>query len=278
MATNNGTSFPILDPAFVASALAAPPFVSIDGVFNIRDFGAGYPTVSGTSRVKPLRLFRSGELARITDTGIQQLRSLGIQRVFDLRVDSEIAKYGTASKLIDGVELVRVPIIQDPWRPSEVPQRLKEFEQDATDAFLQSYKQVLLSGSTSLERILVHLCDQPDVPCLIHCTAGKDRTGVFAAAILMLLGARDEHIIADYALTEVGLQPALPMLAVRFQNDPIFRENWTGTVAMGSSKAESMRAFIDHIRQEYGGIEGYIRTHTKLADDDLRRIRENLLA
>ena len=52
-----------------------------------------------------------------------QLRSLGIQRVFDLRVDSEIAKYGTASKSIQGVDLVRVPIIQDPWRPSEVPQR-----------------------------------------------------------------------------------------------------------------------------------------------------------
>ena len=43
-------------------------------------------------------------------------------------------------------------------------------------------------------------------------------------------------------------------------------------------RAESMRAFIDHIRQEYGGIEGYIRKHTKLTDDDLRCIRENLLA
>ena len=109
-------SFPKMDPEIVTATLSTSPFVTIEGIFNVRDFGAGYPTSSGTC-VKPLYLFRSGEPSRITPTGIEQLRALGIKKVFDLRADSEIQKYKTATPAIEGVEFVRAPILEEALDP-----------------------------------------------------------------------------------------------------------------------------------------------------------------
>ncbi|KAI9065051.1 hypothetical protein FKP32DRAFT_1610888 [Trametes sanguinea] len=267
----------LLDPALVATTLTSPPFVSVEGVFNIRDFGAGYGTSRGPARIKPLRLFRSADLARITDAGIARLRTLGIRKVFDLRTDVEIAQYRSADKVIEGVEVVRAPIVHDPWDPREVGKKLKEFAEDELQTFLTEYRTLLLSATSSLEQVLRHLRDHPDIPCLIHCSVGKDRTGVFAAIILMLLGARDENIVADYALSEIGMQPALPLLLDRFQSMPTFRDNWAGTVNMGSSRPETMQAFLDMVRREFGGVEAYLAKYTSITEDDMRRIRNNYL-
>ena len=56
------------------------------------------------------------------------------------------------------------------------------------------------------------------------------------AMYLQLLGVADEEIAADYALTTIGLQPAFPLLAARFQKDNVFRDNWKGTLSLGSAK------------------------------------------
>ncbi|KAI0636371.1 protein-tyrosine phosphatase-like protein [Trametes polyzona] len=270
-----------LDDTTVKSLLSAPPFVQVEGVFNIRDFGAGMPVAAHgdanhARRVKPLVLFRSGEFGRITDRGIQQFRALGIRKVYDLRSDSEVAKY-QSDKSIDGVDVVRAPIVQGGWEPDQVALRLKEFEDDQLGAFLRSYSKILDCGTPALEQVLLHLRDHPDVPCLIHCTAGKDRTGVFAAVILTLLGARDEDIAADYALTKVGMQPVLPALALRFQKEDAFRENWPGLLKMGSASSQTMLAFLEHIRREHGGVEEYLKKHTSLTSDDFERIRSHFL-
>ena len=109
--------FPAVDADIVQSTLSSPPFVTIEGVFNIRDFGAGYPTSQGNARVKPLFLFRSGEPSRITSKGIEQLKTYGIKKVFDLRADVEIKKYDTATPEIEGVESVRSSILEEALDP-----------------------------------------------------------------------------------------------------------------------------------------------------------------
>ena len=104
-----------MDAELVKSTLSSPPFVQVEGIFNIRDFGAGYPAATG--RVKPLHLFRSGEPTRISPKGIEQLKALGIKKIFDLRADIEIAKYKTATPEIEGVEIVRASILEETLDP-----------------------------------------------------------------------------------------------------------------------------------------------------------------
>ena len=69
-----------------------------------------------------------------------------------------------------------------------------------------AYRHILSSDPTAYRTIFQHLLSSrnPD-PCLIHCTVGKDRTGVICALILMLAGVKDEDIAADYGLTMIGL-------------------------------------------------------------------------
>ncbi|KZT73554.1 hypothetical protein DAEQUDRAFT_721612 [Daedalea quercina L-15889] len=275
MSTSN-PEFTTLPRDVVTSTLSSPPFVVVDGVINIRDFG-GYPSNQADSVVKPRSLFRSGEPNRITPGGIAVFRALGIKKVFDLRSDVEIAKYKTANPEVDGVQFVRSPILDIAFDPVGLAERLKLFETNEAEAFLTLYDQILRSGGRAVETVFLHLRDHPDEPCLLHCTAGKDRTGVFAALILSVLGASDEDIIKDYTLTTIGLQPALPLLAARFEKEQVYRDNRTGTINMATAKPETMRNLLDHIREKYGGVEKYLKAHTKLTENDFARIRANLL-
>ncbi|KAI0748776.1 protein-tyrosine phosphatase-like protein [Daedaleopsis nitida] len=206
----------------------------------------------------------------IAATGVEQLRALGIRKIFDLRADVEVAKYGSvasALRAVEGVEVVRAPILDEAMDPVGIAKRLKSRLFAGRGAGVPADE----------HKLLVHLRDHPDEPCLVHCTAGKDRSGMLAAVILLLLGAREEDVVADYALTTVGLQPMLPLLIARFQKEDVYRDNWQGALNIATAKPRSMEAVIEMLRREYGGVEGYIRQHTALTDDDIARVRANML-
>lgn len=93
----------------IQTILASPPFVVVEGVINIRTVG-GYATSESQWLVKPMTVFRSGELSHITEAGKEQLRALGISKVFDFRSEEEINQFKTASPNIEGVEIINVPV------------------------------------------------------------------------------------------------------------------------------------------------------------------------
>ncbi|KAG6899305.1 hypothetical protein C0993_011395 [Termitomyces sp. T159_Od127] len=96
--------------------LSSLPFVVVPGVINIRAL-SGSPLDGAHKRIKPLHIFRSGELTRITDAGRSKLRELGVTTVFDLRSDSEIAQFQSATPDIPGVHIVRAPAVtEDAWK------------------------------------------------------------------------------------------------------------------------------------------------------------------
>ena len=122
-----------LDPADVADQLSKPPFVYIPGVVNVRDLGS-YPTDQPGFITKPRMVYRSGEISYITSegehktyidlgtiptthppmsSGITELRDiLGISKVYDLRSDTEMQKYGTPIPEMEGVEVIHVPVFK----------------------------------------------------------------------------------------------------------------------------------------------------------------------
>ncbi|KAJ7252412.1 protein-tyrosine phosphatase-like protein [Mycena haematopus] len=258
------------------SILLSPPFVIIEGVINVRTIG-GYKT-GASHLVNPKLVFRSGEVPGITETGKQQLLALGIRRVFDMRTNLEIDNYKTTTPDIPGAELVRVPVgKEDPWNASSVEKRVKHYQDNPLEAFVHDAQQTLIVGAPAFEVIFSHFLERPGEPCLFHCTAGKDRTALLAALILMLIGVDDADIEKDYALTTIGLEPAREKLTLRLQNIPVFRDNWKGAFNMGSSKEDSMTAILAMIREKYGGAAGYLTACTRLEEKDLDVIRNNLL-
>ncbi|KAK7436534.1 hypothetical protein VKT23_000384 [Stygiomarasmius scandens] len=257
--------------------LPKPPFVDIEGVINCRLVG-GYPTSNPSVVVKPIALFRSGDPSRITDRGKEQMVSLGIRRIFDLRADTEVSAYASARAAIPGVESVKVPVSdKEGFDPVNLALRLKQFHEKELETFLDLYHEMLELGAGSYEKILRHLIEHPDELCLVHCTAGKDRAGLFTTLLMMTLGVPDEQIVEEYTLTNIGLAPALPALTARFMQNDIYRENWDGVMNMGSARPATMISTLKMIREKYGGAEGYLKSRTSITDEDIQKLRDNLL-
>ncbi|KAJ6538477.1 protein-tyrosine phosphatase-like protein [Mycena vulgaris] len=267
-----------LDPVDVQAQLSRLPFVTISGVFNIRDLGGLASRLHPNLVTKPRFLYRSAELSGITEDGKVQLKELGISQVFDLRSDTEIAKYDTPSPDIEGVNFSHVPVFQtEDYSPEMMAKRYQLYASGKTEAFMELYSQILEHGGRSFGTILRHVRDRPNDGCIFHCTAGKDRTGVIAAILLKLAGVDNDAISNDYALTRVGREPARAMIMERLSKEPLFASNNEAALNMFTCRHSTMSAFLDMLDEKFSGVEEYVKRFTHISDEDIVIIRRNLL-
>jgi protein tyrosine/serine phosphatase len=266
-----------LDPDLVADVLSRHPFVTIDGVYNARDLGR-IPTADGQHVTRSSFMIRSGELSGATQLGEEQLRALGVTTIFDLRSDTEIAKYDAATPKIEGITILHAPVFtQEDYSPERMAQRFQLYASGKTEAFMQLSSDSLDAGGPAFGSILRHVRDSPNDGFLFHCTAGKDRTGIAAALLLLLAGVSKDAISADYALTRIGREPMRPLILSRLAREPIFASDPTAAHNMLSSRAETMQAFITMLDERYGGVKEYVRRMCGLTDQDITTIQQNLL-
>jgi len=267
-----------LDPAYVADVLSRPPFVKISGVTNVRDLGS-YPSITHPGKmVKPQLLFRSAEVSGITEDGKAELKALGITKVFDLRSDTEIQKYNSPLPDIEGVEVLHTPVFRtEDYSPEMMAKRFQLYASGKTEAFMELYSQILDQGGSSFGTILRHVRDNPTAGCLVHCTAGKDRTGIISAILLKLAGVDDESIANDYALTRIGREPIREIIMNRLAMEPLFASDNEAALNMFTCRRETMMAFLPLMQGKYGGVEAYCRQYLQLSDDDIQIIQSNIL-
>lgn len=83
---------------------------------------------------------------------------------------------------------------------------------------------------------MLHLANEPSKPLIIHCTAGKDRTGVICALILSLCGVPDDSVAYEYSLTEKGLAEFKETLISRLLVHPALENNEKGALNMISAR------------------------------------------
>jgi protein tyrosine/serine phosphatase len=262
----------------------------IEGVSNFRDLGAWQ--TKNTDYIKPDRIYRCADLSNITDLGRHALRQLNVCKVYDLRSVPEITKNGVGR--IDGTEWIHVPVFrEEDYSPEKMALRWGYYT-SGLDGFVMAYTGILRNGGHPFGTILRHLRDSDD-PIVIHCTAGKDRTGVICAIILKLLGCDDEVVAREYELTTLGLQRDHSKILAAVAHEGSNREAYNGDgsfkdgiLNMLSSKYhlrrlstdyryEAMIQTLDMIRREYGSAEDYVKKVCGLSDDDLSKIRSRLL-
>jgi protein-tyrosine phosphatase len=218
---------------------------NLQGASNFRDLG-GYATADGRT-VRWRHIFRSNHLGHLTETDVGVVRELGVKHAFDFRGSDERVAAACAVKEI---MVHSVPI--EPTVVAALRARLQAralSSADALDIMRESYRGYVRLNTHSFRELFTHLVND-EVPLVIHCTAGKDRTGFACALILHALGVPESVIGEDYLLTnrfyrrDLASAPDLP--------DEVRQ-------AIGSVNASFLAAGLETISERYGDLEGYFR-------------------
>ena len=239
----------------------------VDGLLNVRDLG-GLTTPDGR-RVRPGRMVRSDNLRGLTDEGaVTLVRDLAPRLVVDLRTEAECAREGRGLAEVDHVRYVNLPLQpKAALNPEQVAAGL------ATNLFDDYVLQIRDNGGPLLAALEL-LSDTDALPAVIHCTAGKDRTGVLVALVLDLLGVAREQIVADYAATTENM----PGILARIRSSTFFQGNGLAAAPawIFESTPGTMRAFLSWLDEEHGGTERWA-TGNGLSPSAVQRLRANLL-
>lgn len=257
-----------------------PPFHHIPGLPNFRDLG-GHP-IPIASRpgctIRPGVVFRSADPAGVTDEGVSTLQDLKISHVYDLRSRPEIERYSSAIREWPGAERVFVPVFMDQdYSPEAIALRYQNYTAEGHEGFTEAYRSIWESGIGPINTILSHLAKPDPSPLLVHCTAGKDRTGVVCAFILSICGVDDETIAREYSLTEAGLGDFREQLLNAVLKSPELQGNPEGAKRMLGAKTENMLGALKAMREQHGSVEQYVVEKCGLSQEEVEQIRKNLV-
>lgn len=233
--------------------------IDLPGTFNLRDLG-GYPASGGTMRWRTL--LRSDGLHRLDDRGRAALAGLSLRTVIDLRTDEECQI--APSALGDALGSLRrhIPVLS-----------AAEFGMLAPE-LTAVYRYMVDECGAAIAAAVGCLCVPGGLPALIHCSAGKDRTGLLAALILAAVGVDDDIIAADYALSRTYLL-AEPTGALR----QIRASTGLGTrldLQLMGSPPEIILDALARVRSRAGSVTGYLISHG-LGAADLTVLRAALI-
>ncbi|NIP13730.1 MAG: hypothetical protein GWM88_02895 [Pseudomonadales bacterium] len=234
-----------------------------DGCFNFRDIG-GYPTTEGRT-VRWGRYFRAGRQDRMTKADLARARDLGIATQIDLRKPDEVRDQGRGPLEEMGADYHHIPVI-----PEGGSDELSRLVGD-TGISGRRYLGYLEFGPEPWLKMFELFADAGRHPIVLHCTAGKDRTGVSTAFLLSVLGVDRALIEADYILTnrDVGRQADFIERTVGY---PEGMDRATMMHAAGVPET-AIGDFLDGLEARWGGPLGYLRSIgvSEATLDDVRR-------
>jgi len=223
------------------SQLTSPPFIEVPGIHNFRDIGGYAIADSPSSSTRQGLIYRCAGPDRVLPAGKQKIQDLGITCIYDLRSKPEIEKQKLEPLQIDGVERIFAPAFaNEDYSPESIALRYKDYAHGGPEGFKRAYRDILENAGPSYGKILRHIRDRPSEPLLLHCTAGKDRTGVIIALIMSIAGASDETISSEYALTDVGLAPMRPVIMEHLLKEPSLNNDKAAAERMISAKYVSV--------------------------------------
>ena len=232
---------------------------ALEGTHNLRDVG-GYPARAGSTRWHTL--LRSDSLHRLPASSQRSLIEYGLQMVIDLRTEEESATAPDVFAYSDAVGYVHLPMLA----PHIIDQHRAETLEDL-------YLILVERCQNQIGYVVSLLADGGAVPAIVHCSAGKDRTGLVIAVLQDLVGVDRETIVEDY------LQTARHMAELRADLRSTAAQigyNLERLDRMLECRANAIVSALDHIDSRYGGTREYVRA-AGIEDDTLERLHSLLV-
>lgn len=236
--------------------------IGLAGTVNFRDIG-GYPTKDGRS-VRWETLFRADSLNRLTSGDHAEIRRLGIATVIDLRTTAEVEE-GHFDDKATPVDFLHLPLMESVPDP--------EAFRTQPGLLASTYVTMLEDAGHHVASAIEALAAPDSLPAIVHCTAGKDRTGVLVALILGLLGVDDELIIEDYALSSKSMHQLKERLAERY---PDAADEILAADEVFSAAPENMEYLLSTIRERWGTTED-LAIDLEISEQTISQLRDALL-
>jgi protein-tyrosine phosphatase len=249
-------------------------------VTNFRDIG-GAKTADGR-RVRMGVVYRSGHLADADADDIARLEALGIRSVIDFRTRSDVREDG-GSPLPRGAKHVQLPI----GDPARAPLNLRALVQNDDPGQLEGHLgagravQLMLGAAEALVveqraqygAMLRHLAHPESLPAIVHCSAGKDRTGWAASLLLLIAGVPDDAIVAHYAQSDLYRTEANARALARVPQgiDP----EWLRPFF--ECRPEYARASLEALRARWRDVDRYALEGLGISRAELEALRQTLV-
>jgi len=242
-------------------------YLAWDGCSNIRDLG-GLPA-SEDGRIRRGALIRADNLCQLTPAGQAALIAYGVRTIVDLRSPSEAAlaphPFATEDAAAVRPKYLHLPLFDASDEPVIAALTAAASPYETYVVFLERCRPQLASA-------LCAIAYADDGPVLVHCHAGKDRTGLVVALSLAVAGVPGESIAADYALSDLYLQRAYQEILARYAGKPDAPQHLMEQL---TSYPEAMLQTLAYLELTYSGLDRYLYS-IGLTDADCTRLRDRL--
>ena len=249
-----------------------------EGTSNFRDMG-GYENNEGRT-VKWGVLYRSGQLSQLTRKDQECFASLNIGLVCDFRRKDEQEMEPNRLPPDDGIQTVNVPIHTGSSQSFiENIQTGKTSRHDMMAVMKGIYTQYVHHHADAFARMFQYLLNAGDRAVLIHCSAGKDRTGFGAALILSALGVDKKTVFQDYllSLTCYSIEAALERVAQRYG---VFQDISFDPEIMRpvyEVHPDYLNTSFDLIEKEFGSVRQYLENRLRVTEDICLQLKDRFL-
>ncbi|MBG7609417.1 MAG: tyrosine-protein phosphatase [Anaerolineae bacterium] len=259
--------------------------VNLEGQANFRDIG-GYKTKDGRV-LKMGKVYRSGELPKLTDKDIETLESLNVNTLVNFLMKEEIEKRGR-DRLPEGVREIFVPIDSDVaaelTKEVNLARDTGDFSKIPVELNPEVHRLLTEVGAESYAALIREIIKDKDGALIYHCSHGVHRTGTATAIILSLVGVPWESVRQDYLLSnETRRQEVkkrivqLGKMTAKTQGIPFEQVDMTNIKAFYILEGEYIDATRDEIIKNYGSFENYAKKGLGLSGEEIKTLKNTLL-
>jgi protein-tyrosine phosphatase len=226
-------------------------------------------------------LYRSDHLDKITKRDFERVVALGVKTIYDLRGEEERESYPQRLPEIVSVKVVSLPVFYQGLDPYVTARRIvisgDVEEGEFHGLMIEAYRAYVLDFRTQWSSLLKGLAEPGTLPALIHCTYGKDRTGVAVAIILRSVGVPQETVLEDYLLSNKFWESKTELYSCLANCASCFRTPRSEVRALMEVRPEYLEAAFAAIDEKYGSFEGYLYDGLGIDELTLQRLRSALL-
>jgi protein-tyrosine phosphatase len=247
------------------------------GIVNLRDYG-GY-AITGGGRLRRGLLFRSGDHARATAEDIEQIADLRLAAVIDLRSEAERDASPSRRPADAGYPVVSAPSYRAARAPHAAALADAPTAESVAARLRQAYSRIPFQAPMiEAFRLYFQTLSAADGPTLVHCAAGKDRTGIAVALLHAGLGVHRDDILADFLLTNTAGDQRARLQSGQRRLRQTYGDALPIEVVRAALSVDSpcLEAMFDAV-EDRGGIDEYLAETLGLSGSERDNLAERLV-